>query len=103
MSRSRTHDPLEQSPMRTGLNILRLVAVVVFVAVWGVQMYLSFFGPSAPSPVTGAIYPVTIHGGVTYATSWQRYFASQGALALSILLIALNIVLRRLYLPTRAF
>jgi hypothetical protein len=95
------HDPLERSAMRAGLNVLRIVAVVVFLVVWSVQMYLSFFGPSRASPATGAIYPVTIHGGVTYATSWQRYLASQGALALSILLVALNILLRRLYLPTR--
>jgi hypothetical protein len=96
-------DPLKASAMRTRLNVLRLSAMLVFVPVWCVQMYLSFFGPSAPSPDTGAIYPVTIHGGVTYATSWQRYFASRGALALGIVLIGLNILLRRLYLPKRPF
>jgi hypothetical protein len=97
------YDPLKPNAMRTRLNVLRFIAMLAFVAVWGVQMYLSFFGPSAPSPYTGAIYPVTIHGGVTYATIWQRYFASQGALALAIALIGLNILLRRLYLPKSPF
>jgi hypothetical protein len=89
--------------MRTPLNVLRLIAITVFAVVWGVQMYLSFFGPPAASPATGAIYPVTIHGGVTYATKWQHYFASQTALGLSIVLFALNILLRRRYMPSRPF
>ena len=97
------HDTLRPNYIRTSLNVLRLVAIAVFVAVWGVQMYLSFLGPPLPSPATGAVYPVTIHGGVTYATTWQHYFATQGALALSITLLALNILLRRRYMPSRPF
>jgi hypothetical protein len=89
--------------VRTSLNLLRLVAITVFVVVWTVQMYLSFFGPPVPSTATGAIYPVTIHGGVTYATMWQHYFASRGALAVAIILIGLNIALRRLFMFSETF
>ena len=97
------HDPLKPSNIHTSLNVLRLVAITVFVVVWGVQMYLSLLGPPAPSASTGAIYPVTIHGGVTYANMWQYYFATRGALAVSIMLLALNILLRRRYMPSRPF
>jgi len=96
-------NPLKANCRRMILNALRITAIAVFITVWTVQMYLSFFGPPGPSLATGAIYPVTIHGGVTYATRWQHYFATQGALALSISLIALNILLRRLYTPSRPF
>jgi hypothetical protein len=65
--------------LRALLNILQTIAVTVFSAVWCVQMYLSYFGPTVPSPARRAIYPVTIHGGVIYATSWQHYFAIDGA------------------------
>jgi hypothetical protein len=85
------------------MKILRLVAIAVFVAVWSVQMYLSLFGPLAPSPVNGAIYPVVIHGGVIYATHWQRYLATQSALTLAIVLIGLNILLRRLFNSAQSF
>ena len=77
------HDPLKPSNIHTSLNVLRLVAITVFVVVWGVQMYLSILGPPVPSASTGAIYPVTIHGGVTYANMWQYYFATRGTLAVS--------------------
>jgi len=97
------HDSLKPNHIRRPLNLLRVVAIAVFVVVWSVQMYLSFLGPPVPSLATGAVYPVTVHGGVTYATSWQHYFAARGALALSIVLIALNILLRRRYLPSRPF
>jgi hypothetical protein len=93
----------ESEKVHTSLNLLRLVAITVFVVVWSVQMYLSIFGPPAPSPATGAIYPVTIHGGVTYATTWQHYFASRSALAVAITLFGLNIVLRRLYMSSKTF
>jgi hypothetical protein len=89
--------------MRTLLNLLRLIAITVFVLVWSVQMYLSFRGPSAPSPATGAIYPVTIHGGLTYATTWQSYFASQKATLWAVVLFALNLVLRKEFMPSRPF
>src|SRR6266478_42247 len=89
--------------LQTPLNVLRIVAITVFVLTWGVQWYLSLRGPAVPSPVTGAIYPVTIHGGVTYATRWQHYFATQGASALSIGLFALNILLRRLLMSSQSF
>jgi hypothetical protein len=89
--------------LRTPLNVLRIVAVTVFVLTWSVQMYLSGSGPRIPSPATGAIYPVTIHGGVVYATAWQHHFATQGAAALSIALFALNILLRRLFMSSQSF
>ena len=89
--------------LRTPLNVLRIVAVTVFVLTWGVQWYLSFRGPATPSLVTGAIYPVTIHGGLTYATRWQYYFAAPSATALSIALLALNILLRRLFVSLQGF
>jgi hypothetical protein len=89
--------------LRTPLYVLRIVAITVFSVVWGVQMYLSFRGPAVPSPISGAIYPVTIHGGVTYATRWQHYFATQEALGLAIGLIALNLLLRRLFASSQSF
>ena len=103
--RSVTRGQKGSSPevLRTPLNVLRIVAIAVFVLVWSVQMYLSFRGPVVPSLVTGAIYPVTIHGGVTYATRWQHYFATQGALAVAIVLFALNLLLRRLFLSSQSF
>ncbi|HYB90274.1 MAG TPA: hypothetical protein VEC38_04435 [Candidatus Binataceae bacterium] len=87
--------PPKPSLTRTGLNVLRLAAIAVFVPVWALQMNLSAFGPLTPVPSSGAIYPVTIHGGIIYATRWQSYFASQEALGVAIVLWALNILLRR--------
>lgn len=66
-------------------------------------MYLSFYGPPQPLPLTGAIYPITIHGGVTYGTYWEKCVSSDAASIISIGLVALNILLRRLYLPSCPF
>lgn len=96
-------DPTKENGVRTALNILRFVAILVFATVWTAQMYLSFAGPPQPSPASGAIYPVTIHGGVTFTTYWQSYFATPTAIAISFLLYGLNILLRRIYAPSHSF
>ena len=85
------------------MNAIRLVAIVVFASTWGLQMYLSYSGPSTPSLATGAIYPVEIHGGIVYATHWQRYLASQSAFDVAIALVALNLLLRRLFNSEQSF
>jgi hypothetical protein len=95
--------PTKPTRLQTSLDILRLVALAVFAITWALPMYLSFFGPPRPSLVTGAIYPITIHGGVTYGTYWEKCVSSDTASVISIVLIGLNILLRRLYLPTHPF
>jgi len=94
---------IRRETARAPLNVLRIIAITVFSVVWSVQMYLSVYGPSVPSPATGAIYPVTIHGGVTYAAAWQYYFATPGAMLLSFMLFALNILLRRFFMSSQSF
>jgi|SRR6266436_5081266 len=96
-------DPTKLSAVRRSLNVLRAVAIIVFATVWSVQMYLSYFGPTRPSAASGAIYPVTIHGGVTYATHWESYFATQNAILVCFVLFGLNILLRRVFIPSRSF
>jgi hypothetical protein len=95
--------PAKLTGLQTSLNILRLVAIATFAITWAVPMYLSIYGPPRPSLVAGAVYPITIHGGVTFGTYWEKCVSSDTASVISIALIGLNILLRRLYLPMRPF
>lgn len=81
--------------MKRLLYVLRPIFFLEFAIVAAVQLYLAFYGPAAPSTATGAVYRVVIHGGVTYATKWQHYFASDLANAVTVGLGVLVVFLSR--------
>jgi hypothetical protein len=81
--------------MKSLLYVLRPIFFVEIAIVAAVQLYLAFYGPAVPSVTTGAVYRVVIHGGVTYATKWQHYFASDLANAVTVGLGVIVVFLSR--------
>lgn len=62
--------------MKRLLDFWTFLAGALFFAAAAVGLYLQFYGPVAPDTTTGAVFPVTLHGGIAYATAWQRYLTS---------------------------
>lgn len=88
--------------MKRLLYVLRPVFFVELGLVAVVQLYLAFYGPAAPSVTSGTVYRVVIHGGVTYATKWQHYFASDLANAVTVLLGVTVVFLARRTQPSKS-
>jgi hypothetical protein len=93
-------DPLRgpDAIRRRVVNAFTAFTFSAFTVCWSVDTYLMLYGSTAPVPMAGKIYPITIHGGVVYGTRWQYYVTCDRTFVIVLVLFVLTFYFRRMHL-----
>ena len=97
-----THFSRSQTLGQRLTNCFNLFVFLLFWVIWGMQVYLDYYGSRVPHSETGELYSVPLGAATIYVKPWQYWLASTETRIFGIEMMALVILLNRGSSPNKS-